>query len=188
MIEYLEIQSDLRIAGSNTTASLTLGGYDVSRLIPNDISFSMAPDDTRDLLVGLQAISFSDAKTTSASLLSDGILAFVDSTIPWMVLPISVCKQFENAFGLTWDSLHSVYLVNDTLHESLVSKNASFTFQLGNTATGGQTVNYVLPYSSFDLNITVPVSSTSPSGRYFPLKQATSSNQYTLGRTFLQET
>ena len=170
--------------GSNTTASLTLGGYDASRFTPNDLSFSFAPDDNRNLLVGLQSITFSDSTSASIPLLPSGILTLIDSTVPHIWLPQEACQAFADAFQLTLDPLHSLYFVNETVHSKLVSENPSVTFQLGNDASGGAALNITLPYSSFDLNIT---SISTSSQRYFPLRQAANSGQYTLGRTFLQE-
>lgn len=78
-----------------------------------------------------------------------------------------------------------MYFVNDTLHQSLTERNVNFTFQIGNSLTGGPTVNIVLPYASFDLLASYPMVLNAT--RYFPLQIATNETQYTLGRTFLQE-
>lgn len=51
--------------------SLTLGGYDAERFIPNNISFSVGADQSRDFLAGLQKIMTS---TRSTPLLTKGIL------------------------------------------------------------------------------------------------------------------
>ena len=161
-----------------------LGGYDLSKSGPTNMSFAFGPDISRDLTVGLQAISASFSGTTH-SLLSDGIFTFIDSTVPEIWLPLAACQQFEKALGLSWDETSELYLVNDTLHTSLLNKNASFTFQIGNTTTGGETINITLPYSSFDLSVSWPKVTNTTS--YFPLRRAANDTQYTLGRTFLQE-
>ena len=171
----------------NTTGSLTLGGYDASRFKPNDVSFTFEPNVNRDLVVGLQSISFSDSATSNMPLLptGSGILALIDSTIPDLWLPAEVCSEFEKAFGISLDPIHSLYIVNDTQHEQLLKQNASVTFQLGNSVDGGSTVDVVLPYESFDLVIGPPLLPNTT--RYFPLHQASASSQYTLGRILLQE-
>lgn len=162
-----------------------MGGYDRSRFIPNSLSFSFAPDISRDLVVGLQAITSTDGDGRNTSLLPSGILTFVDSTIPYIYLPAEACSAFEEEFGLTWDSRSELYLVNDSLHDSLVARKLSFTFQLGNSPSGGPTVAITLPYDSFALTAGQPL--VTDTQRYFPLKRATNDTQYTLGRTFLQE-
>lgn len=167
------------------TGSLTLGGYDASRFTPNNLSFTFSSDSNRDLLVGLQSITTTDGNQKKTSLLPSPILTFVDSTLPYIYLPKEACTKFEQAFGLTWDDTSMLYLVNDTLHDELVSRNPSFTFTLGNSQSGGQTVDIVIPYLSFDLQATFPLISNS--SRYFPLKRAANDSQYTLGRAFLQE-
>lgn len=162
--------------------SLVIGGYDTSRFTYSNMTFPFYEDISRDLLVGIQKIT-SDATTTP--LLSDGVFAFIDSTIPYIYLPLETCQEFEKAFGLIWNSTRELYLVNSTLHSSLLKTNPNITFTLGTTASGGDTVDIILPYAAFDLNVSWPyVSDTS---YYYPLKRATNSTQYTLGRAFLQE-
>ena len=166
--------------------TLTLGGYDASRFAPNAISFPFASDISRNLVIGLQSIEFSDSNTKSKDLLSEGILTFVDSTVPHIWLPFSACTKFEDAFGIAYDKQTDLYLVNDTLHETLLAQNASVTMVLGNDVRGGNTVNITLPYPSFDLEASYE-SLKGTTRRYFPLRRAANDTQYTLGRTFLQE-
>ena len=81
-----------------------------------------------------------------------------------------------------------MYFVDDTLHQSLVAMNPNFTFQIGNSQTGGPTVDIVLPYASFDLLASFPIAPDPQNPiRYFPLARAANASQHTLGRTFLQE-
>ncbi len=168
--------------------SLTFGGYDRSRLVPNNVSLSLAPDISRDLVVGLQSITStttSDVITQQKSLLPNSILTFIDSTLPYIYLPTEACYEFEKTLGLSWNSTAQMYWVNDTLHRSLLSKNLSFTFTIADANTGGSTVQITLPYASFDLEVRYPFALDTT--RYFPLQQAVNESQYTLGRTFLQE-
>ena len=165
--------------------SLTLGGYDTSRFIPNDVSIAFAPTQTRQLVVSLQSITYADSKTNDISLLSQGILALVDTTVPYMWLPQTACTLFEKAFGLTWDSIRNLYLVNSTLHSTLLKTNANVTFEISNSLTSGPAVNITLPYASFDLVVTPPLIANA--SRYFPLQRANDESSYTLGRAFFQE-
>lgn len=161
--------------------SLTLGGYDTSRFVPNNVSFPFSADTSRDLLVGIQSITID---TGSGPLLSSGISALIDSLIPHIWLPLTVCQVFEQTFGLVWDNSSQLYLVDDQTHRRLVQLNANVTFRLGPSLTDGSTVDIRMPYRSFDLTATAPLVRNST--RYFPLKRADSDKQYTLGRTFLQ--
>ena len=168
--------------------SLTLGGYDSSRFVPNNVSFSLDPDISRDLTVSLHSVTAKYADDSVVSLLSEPIWTFIDSTTPDIYLPLDVCKKFEKTFGLVWNVTHQKYFVDDDQHEKLMAENNTFTFELGNDETGGPTVDITLPYSSFDLAMDYPLIASNLSGiRYFPLQRAANSSQYTLGRAFLQE-
>ena len=138
----------------------------------------------RQLVVGLQSITYADSKGEKP-LMSEGILALVDSTVPYLWLPRSACQVFETVFGISMDPIHNLYLVNESTHDTLMKTNPSVIFSLANAVTGGPSVNITLPYASFDLNASHPLVK-SPS-RYFPLQIAADDTAYTLGRTFLQE-
>lgn len=169
--------------------SLVLGGQDASRFEPNEISFPMneTDSDLPDLIVDIGTI-FLTLNGQSTTLQSDNetIQAAVDSTTPYIWLPLNVCEQFEEAFGLSWDSAVQGYLVNETLHQNLSSSGTSVVFNLGNVSTvPGEGFNISLPYSAFDLVAGPPL--VKNVSRYFPLMRAANASQITLGRTFLQE-
>ena len=166
--------------------SLTLGGYDASRFAPNNLTFTFGPDDSRSLLVGVQAITADNTLAGTVATLSSGILTFIDSGTPHVWLPLSACTVFERAFGLVYDPHTDLYLVNSGIHAQLTQLNPSVTFTLGNEVSGGENVNITLPYGAFDLQASQPIYANATS--YFPLRRAANESQYTLGRTFLQET
>ena len=176
----------------NQTASLTLGGYDTSRIVANDVSIELASSNSlRQLVVALKSITFTDSNTGGSPLLSDGILTLVDSTVPEIWLPQDACTLFESAFGISYEPISNKYLVNSTVHSNLIKQNANVTFELGSSIGSGPSVNITLPYASFDLELEVGYPDSSlknklPS-KYFPLRRAADDTQYTLGRTFLQE-
>ena len=168
--------------------SLTLGGYDSTRLVHNNVSFPLDSDVSRDLTVGLQSITANYENGSAISLLQEPIWTFIDSTIPYIYLPVDACEQFERTFGLKWNATYQAYFVDDSLHENLVAENSTIVFRLASSKTGGPTVDINLPYSSFDLMMKYPLVPSKISGiRYFPLIRAANETQYTLGRAFLQE-
>ena len=168
-----------------TEGSLILGGHDTALTAPtSSISIPFGQDISRDLLVGVQQIT---SNATSQALLPNNLYAFVDSTVPYIYLPQESCIAFETAFSLTYNAQSDLYLVNDTLHQSLLAQNPSITFTVGAQPTGGQTVNITLPYAAFDLKATYPLLPVNTSSLYFPLKRTANETQYTLGRTFFQE-
>ena len=164
--------------------SLTLGGYDDSLYEPNDLTFDFYFDQTRDLTVGLQAITSTTASGNTSLLPTPG-LYLIDSTIAQNYLPQDACAAFEKAFNLVLDNTTGLYLLNDTQHANLLAKNPNITFTIGAQATGGETIDITFPYAAFDLNVSYPI--TTNATRYFPLVPAVNSTQYTLGRQFLQE-
>ncbi|KAL8860833.1 MAG: hypothetical protein Q9178_002863 [Gyalolechia marmorata] len=174
-----------RYQGKGVFGSLTLGGFDAARFIPNNVSFHLAQDISRDLVVGLRGIMSSESNGSQQSLLPLPHLTFIDSTIPYIYLPSEACDSFERVLGLRWDDSAQLYIVDEQLHQELLTRKPKFTFELGNSLTGGSTMEIVLPYSSFDLSFK-PTYDSDPI-RYFPLQRALNDSQLTLGRSFLQE-
>ena len=157
--------------------SLVLGGYDSSRFIPNNLTFPFTVD--TELATGLEAITTG----TGVSLLPSPIKSIsLDSTVPYIYLPVEACILFENAFGLTWNDTAELYLLNDTQYSALKTQNPNITLTLG---TSPMTVNITLPYSAFDLTASWPLAANATP--YFPLKRGLNETQYILGRTFFQE-
>ena len=165
--------------------SLTLGGYDAARFRPSNVSFDLTTDISRDLVVGLQRITATESNGSTSSLLSSPHWTFIDSTIPYIYLPLAACRLFENVFGLTWNETYGMYLIDDELHQELSTRDPIITFEIANSLTGGPKVEIALPYLAFYLPY-LPFFDT-PSLRYFPIQRADNDTQLTLGRAFLQE-
>ena len=168
--------------------SLTFGGYDLSRFTPNNVSFPLAADTSRDLVVGLQSIklvNISDEETIIKQLLPSPIWTSVDSTLPFIFLPSAVCQAFEEQFGLQYNSTLEAYYLTEEQYNAITATNLSLTFTIANSKEGGPSVDINLPYSSFDLKLQPPYSPENT--RFFPILPAQNESQYTLGRTFLQE-
>jgi hypothetical protein len=162
---------------------LIFGGYDASRFLTNSAIFTLSEDTTRDIVIAVQSISVSGANT--ATLLSEPIFAFIESTDPNIWLPESACTAFEKAFGLELDDTTNLYLINDTHYTNLLAAEPVVTFRLADSLSGGSTVDITLPFPAFALQATYPA--VSEPTYYFPLRKADNQTQYTLGRTFLQE-
>lgn len=163
--------------------SLTLGGFDTTRFRQNNLTLPFGADFSRDLLVSLQSVTYDTIG--SFPLLASSIDIFIDSLVTEIWLPFDVCEAFAQQFNLTWNTQGQLYMVEDAVHTALVAQNPTFTLTIGQAGGGGDTVEIVLPYAAFDLNLTAPIVGNTT--RYFPLKQAQNSSQYTLGRVFLQE-
>ena len=171
------------LQGKGALGSLTLGGYDTARFTNSSTSYPFGPDTSRDLLVGIQSITFSDG---NKSLLPTPHLTFVDSGVPHLWLPEDACNAFQSAFGLLWSSTLELYFVNSTQHDALKKKNPSVTLTLGSDLTSNTDLVNIMPYSAFDLRLNSDYPGISNDTAYFPLRRAANNTQYTLGRAFLQ--
>jgi len=67
----------------------------------------------------------------------------------------------------------------------LIAEDPVTTLTIGSTATSRDVININMPYGSFDLTASWPLTSNDPS-RYFLLRRAANESQYLLGRAFLQ--
>jgi hypothetical protein len=170
--------------------SLVWGGKDTNRYEENDVVFTMAGDVERDLVVTVQKIgSSTEDSQGNTTLYETPEFYFIDSTVPDLWLPKEACAKFEQAFGIKLDESSGRYLLTDEQHSNLSSSKPTITFTLSNQKeAGGSTVDISLPYGAFDLSLSVPLAPNGQNNtKYFPLRQANDSTQYTLGRVFLQE-
>jgi hypothetical protein len=169
--------------------SLTLGGYDSSRYISNNISFILSPDNERDLVVALKGLTANSTTRSDIDLLKkiDDVTLYIDTTVAEIWLPVTICEAFEEAFGLIHDKTTGLYLVDDLLHQTLLAQNPSITFTFSQTYSSGETVQITLPYAAFDLEAKHPYHDLNETTRYFPLRRAEKKEQWVLGKTFLQE-
>lgn len=145
----------------------------------------MFEDISRDLLVTVQKIYTNGSAAPNGGVLySQSFDAYIDALVPYLWLPADACTAFEQAFNLTWNDTAQLYFISDALHSQLLSENPTVSFSIGESSTGNA-VTIDLSYSiALDLNASFPLAD--PSSRYFPLKRASNSTQYTLGRAFLQ--
>ncbi|KAL5427904.1 hypothetical protein PMIN04_001106 [Paraphaeosphaeria minitans] len=162
--------------------TLVLGGYDATKFQPNSVTFPFGSDQSFDFQVAIQTIRTSLA---ADPLLHTGIIAYISTLVPDIWLPESVCEKFEKAFNLTWDEKTELYLLNTSLHQTLLQEDPTVTFTLGPEIDGaGVTIN--MPYFNFYLTASAELTNSSSPKLYFPLKRAANDSQYVLGRAFLQ--
>lgn len=169
-----------------------MGGYDASLVTPSENPFSFAASENSGLSVGVQSIVGRETLngTTSFTAVlgsSAGFLSLIDSTVPHIWLPPEVCDQFEIAFGLEYDEVTDLYLINEDIREDI--QNAEIEIKISDNPTNitsETSINIVLPFAAFDLTASWPIYNEPTS--YFPIRRAEDGDsQYTLGRTFLQE-
>lgn len=161
-------------------ASLVLGGYDSTRFTPNNITFPFGADISLDFQVAIQSIT----TDRDEPLLTNGIISYINTLVADIWLPNATCKLFEEAFGLEWNEETQLYMLNDSLHDSLMERNPIVSFNVGPEVTG-PSVRIDMPYWAFYHTATSDYLGNN-SGLYFPLRRTQNETQYILGRTFLQ--
>ncbi|KAF2469283.1 acid protease, partial [Lindgomyces ingoldianus] len=167
--------------------SLTLGGYDQSRTSPKPLSIPISSDTDRPLTVGLQNILVTNSLNGTLTLSGNtGFLVPIDSSIPELWFPQSICDNFAKAFGLQYHEPSTRYIISDGIREQLRQLSPTLTFVIGTGVVEGQTTTIDIPYSAFDLQAGYPIFATTVS--YFPIRRAANDSQYMIGRVFLQET
>ncbi len=187
-------------------SSLTLGGFDTNRFATHDVSFEL--DDAQSPVIALneiavvaQPLATSNTATgwvdNSTIVLgpTEADLFTIDSSTPFLWLPESVCLQFEKALGLTYDDNVQLYTFGNRSgqHETLVNWNLTFQFSIADLPGSSKSVSLSLPYAAFDLELSYPypgliATQFSAPVNYFPIRKAANATQYTIGRSFLQET
>lgn len=139
----------------SVVGQLILGGYDPGRFEPNsnDFSFSFSTDPSRLLAVMVESVMATNTLLGTRSLSSSAHLSLIDSTVSHLWLPRGVCDEFEKSFGLTYDPNTDLYLINATMRDQLLARDASVTIKLVDSLEGAATnfTNLVLPYAAFDL-------------------------------------
>ncbi len=167
-------------------ANLILGGYDAARVGGQSTSISMPGEGNHTLNVGVQSILVNQGSNSDVfSLTNTGFTAQIDSTLPYLWLPDSICDGFEELFQLEYDNETRLFTIPDSAHARNMEANASITFNIGRSpSSDGDSISISLPYAAFDLEASFPIYETPT--RYFPIKRSPT-NSFVLGRTFLQE-
>jgi len=186
--------------GAGVSGSLTLGGIDASRFTSNNFWFDLSSGYIPSVaLRSIEVTAFhvpSHWATSPLPLMSqnDAASFTIDSSTPYLWLPESVCDNIANALNLTWDSAIELYTFqNGTTPSDLDSWSLSFTFRLANGVTSSEMIALQISYDAFNLQLSYPFPGlfedySDAKVNYFPLRRANSSQQYTIGRAFLQET
>ncbi|KAH8705800.1 aspartic peptidase domain-containing protein [Talaromyces proteolyticus] len=179
-------------------ASLVIGGYDQLRFVPNDVSFNLSLQYVP--VVSLSSIQGTSVNRSSNSSMTELVEASInsyftlDTSTSYIWLPQDTCDMFSEALNLTWDDRINLYTYGDdpSNHDYLASANISFTFAIADTSSSSEIVNITLPFSAFDQSISYPypgfyLNDTSQTIPYFPIKPASNSDEYRIGRVFFQE-
>ena len=185
-------------------ASLTLGGVDSNRFVPNAAIYELGPQLQLILAINEISVKAQPSQTSNAPPWSSNPLLLldnsqanlftIDSSTPFLWLPPSVCDNFAEAFGLIYNETLDLYLFNESSSPNILNSwNMEFTISISDMpGSTSNRVDITLPYAAFDLQLKYPYPNldanfSSPATNYFPLRRASNNNQYTIGRAFLQE-
>jgi hypothetical protein len=145
----------------------------------------MSDDEDGPLTIGLQSIIVTNSLNGSLSLLHQAILTRIDSSVPELWLPVSVCDFFAAAFGLQYQEASGRYAITEAMRTKLRGLNPKLTLTVADGLVEGNTINLDFPYAAFDLEATYPIFADTTS--YFPIRRAANESQFVIGRVFLQE-
>lgn len=168
--------------------SLTFGGYD-SSLVHMDEALTgvdFERGDGNELTVTIKTITVGDAGVQPVD---QDLVALLDSVVPDIWLPKSVCDLFAEKFGLQWNDSFEMYFVSEEQRTRLRDKNTSVSFDLAPDVNSSKFVTITLPYLAFDHEVKFPLANITDNTtlHYFPLKRTPEGTTNFLGRTFFQE-
>lgn len=196
----------------NVPTSVTLGGYDTSRFVPHNVQFtlSQADDIPRSFVRGIEVTANDDknkpddwdSKTEIISEMNSSFTAMIDSSTPYLWMPDSVCDNFAEALGLTYNSTLDLYTVTDDQYR-LYMEDESFAFtfsfssidnsdDFGSPLDAPGVVNITIPSRAFISSVQYPfmgdaIKYGDPAIPYFSLRRTNNSSTFIIGRSFLQE-
>ncbi|KAF2432441.1 acid protease [Tothia fuscella] len=180
--------------GSGVHGSLILGGYDSARFNPKtQATWGFAVDMEKHLMVRIDTIEWNwpNSEDTSGSPpVFREVNALVDSSRPFMYLPLEACKRIAKEWELSYDKQSDYYFVNDTIHAKLSRMQPFLRFKLGNfTENPGKkakltNTTITLPYDSLVHYLSYPYAPVRR--RFIPIRANSDPEAYVLGRVFLQ--
>lgn len=185
--------------GRGVAGSLTLGGIDQLRLASNNFWFDLAAGYIPSAFLRSMEVSASSMPSNWAAnplplMTQTDTAAFtIDSSTPYLWMPESVCDTIARALNLTWNPTIELYVFNSSSSPQMLSNwGLQFTFRLSNDATSANQIGLPVSYAAFNLQLSYPfpglfTSYNQSKVNYFPLRRANSTQQYTIGRAFLQE-
>ena len=189
--------------------SLTLGGYDENRFQPHDTTFPLNSS-TNELEVSIEQITASvsdfakqpaDWPATAVQLAgsSEKTRALIDSSTPFLWLPLAMCDNFAQAFNLEFNETFGLYFFSDDgLQRFRAASDLMINFAFAHADSGEsdgaglETVTITLSANAFIQELRYPYTNVEggPDAApmpYFPLKRQKDGGKVIIGRTFLQE-
>ncbi|KAL7628422.1 hypothetical protein AAE478_002625 [Parahypoxylon ruwenzoriense] len=176
--------------------SFYFGGYDQNRIVGDILSYR--DDYTKAISlkdIGIRVIDGSSPwqfeslggllASGNSSITSGGLQVSVDGCSPYLSLPRSTCDAVAKNLPVTYNENLGLYLWNtdDPKYTQIVNSASVLDFVfIGGSNT--QNVSISVPFRHLNLTLTAPL--VQQPTQYFPCYTGPS-NQFTLGRAFLQD-
>lgn len=179
--------------------SLWIGGYDQSRVLglisaqPCDLESNLFAIDLLDIGIsvdhGDSPFSYRKREAILAeanSSISNALSVVMNPAAPYLALPNSTCAAIMKDLPANYNAKYGLYIwdVDAPQYARIITSPAylSFTFRASGSITANLTIN--VPFRLLNLTLEAPlIEQPTP---YFPCQPPQHSDQYSLGRAFLQ--
>lgn len=177
--------------GRGAQGSVILGGYDENRMIRNEVVFPFHEDVELVHTVWVESINWVDKLKGNISfdVSQTNYTSHIDSTRPFIYLPPVIYDKLSENLDLQYDNQTKSLIVPDEKQMEFKIRDPIMSFTvtpLNRDKIPNKSVTIQIPYSSLLLKMDYPIAKKNQSVRYVPIRKASDSSQYVLGRTFLQ--
>lgn len=177
--------------GGSQPGSLVLGGYDESRLsspLSSASTFTLSASQTVPM-VNVTSLSLQYGATErSVDLVEESasFTAIIDSTLPYLYLPDTICDALAERLGLIYDDFNDLYTVNDTQRATNLNSVDTLKLQLSDALGGTAATSITFNFRALDMSTSWPIlNANNTSEGFIPIRKARKTP--ILGRTFFQE-
>lgn len=179
--------------------SLWVGGYDQSRVLGSvssqsyDSQYNFFAIDLLDIGIGVDHGGSPFSYSARENILAEGnssmpktLSVAMNPAAPYLVLPQSTCAAIAKDLPVTFNAKYGLYFwdVDDPQYSRIVTSPSylSFTFRASGISNVNLTIN--VPFQLLNLTLDAPlIKKPTP---YFPCQPPQLTEQYSLGRAFLQ--
>lgn len=179
--------------------SLWIGGYDQSRVLGSisaqsyDVGSKLFTIDLLDIGIGVDhgdsPFSYKRREGMLAegnSSISNALSVVMNAAAPYLALPNSTCAAIMKDLPVTYDAKYGLYFwdIDAPQYARIINSPTylSFTFRASGSITANLTIN--VPFRLLNLTLEAPLIKEPTT--YFPCQPPQRSDQYSLGRAFLQ--
>jgi hypothetical protein len=175
--------------------SLVLGGYDKAHIKGEAVNFNISSGATSpELLVTFSTITITYDNNTNPTSSPGGVTALIDSTLPYLYMPINICDFLAKTLSLEYDDVTGLYTIDEKSLENNKQTISTITIAINplsdsdsGSSKPGANINFInydafVAYADWHWGY-------SDTQAIFPLRRTPndSKTQAVLGRVFFQE-